>query len=278
MMRKSLLLAGIITLVGCGPKFSKSTFITESEDSYECVLLTPKNSQGYFVYLTDSNDFVTYPTALMKEMLRRDYTVVIPQRWGDNARSRGTLDTYENRMQGVSYALTEILGDSVFNTIFLAEGFYTPIAIRLAKDYRPDELWMIEPMGQSLGLTALNQHRRDADSAAFFTFWELDSLEEMYPFTNHLDGRLVAESAHRFFGRHYSRFIQGYWNLEDPMGYYSQLDDVKTKVVFHSDYVFHTPENRALFDPEKTMSIPLPQEMDTVNYSVQMLEMLFLED
>lgn len=265
-------------IVGCAPKFTESTFVTDNGDSYECIILTPKESEGYFIYMSDSNDFISYPTPLMVEMLKRDYTVVIPERWGDNARSRGKLDSYDNRLQGVSYAITEILGDSVFNTIFFAEGFYTPIATLLARDYHPDELWMIEPMGLSLSQTVLYQHLKNADTSAFYQYWELNSLEDMTPFTRLQDDEDPELIVHEFFGPHYSRFIQSYWTLENTISLISQTEGVDTKVIFHKDYLFHTPENEALWELEKTMSIPVPEEMDTVNYSVLNLEKLFLEE
>lgn len=272
-----LLLASLIfSLSSCKTRFSETTFVTENEDSYECLLLTPKESKGYFIYLSDSNEVISYPTPLMDRMLRDQYTIVIPKRWGNNARSLRKLDSYEHRLQGVSYALTEILGDSTGETIFFAEGFYTPIAMRLAKNFRPQQLWMIEPRLEPLSLTVFHQYQLYESASPILSVWEMDSVSELSRLTQIINNEPGFPP--EFYGPHYSTFIQSYWEDLNSLSWVHTLDSTEVKVIFQKNYPFYSEDNKHLWESQIKMSIPLPEEMDTSNYSVTLLEEVFISN
>lgn len=265
----------LISLFGCGPKYSETLYYEEDEKGYECIIYTPKEPIGYLLYLTDSNEVLSGPNPFMMEMLDRHYSVIVPQKWGDNGRSLKVLDSFDNRFLGVSYPVSDILADTTKQFIILAEGFYTPIALKMSTGFKPDELWMIEPFGQELYKSTTEIILASVDDNSVQDIWNLESLDEVTAMNDLMTSRI--QQPERFFGPHYSTFLRSYWMLGDGMQQFSQLDSTNVRLIFHSDYPFHSPFNLEIWN-ERIVPETIPEELDTANYQLRKLEMLFLED
>ncbi|KAB2810141.1 hypothetical protein [Phaeocystidibacter luteus] len=271
----------ILLFAACGVKYTESTFLSEEEQmGYECVILTPKKPVGTFLYLSDSSEFQSYPTALQKEMIKDGYRVVIPTRWGNNGRSRAKFDTYNNRLNGVTNSLTQIASeiDTLGNLIVFADGFYAPIAIRTARDYRASQLWMVEPLSNPLYSIVISQVNSSADTSSISELWGLSSDVEFQELSASMD--LDNRVPERFFGPHYSAFIRSYWTLDVVnTAMYNVDSSTRIMTAFHSDYTFHSSENETYWvENEKAEVLQLPLEVDTVPYRLSVVESVFLEN
>lgn len=246
---------------------------------YECIILTPKKPIGTFLYLSDSSEFQSYPTPLQTQMIRDGYRVVIPKRWGENGRSRAKFDSYNNRLNGVTNSLTQLAEeiDTIGELIIFAEGFYTPIAVRAARDYNATELWMIEPLSEKLISVVVSQVNLSADTSKISQIWEIDSDAKFQELSRIMDSR--GDVPEKFFGPHYSAFIRSYWNLDVVNDVMFNIDNTQIKTAFHTDYTFHSRTNQAYWlEQKKAEVLQLPLEIDTIPYRLSNVEKVFLED
>lgn len=270
------LLFSILILTACSPKYQTSTFLNESEMGYECVVYSPKEPRGTFVYLSDSAYLLNAPTPLMLKMLKRDYTVIVPKRWGGNGRAIQTTDSYKNRVRGVSYSVSELLTDHSQSTIVFAEGYYTPVALRIAKSFQTDELWLVEPMSTSLMNTIVHMSISNEDTLGFRKLWNIESEEEYVPLKALMDDEESGNE--KFIGPYYSRFLRSYWYLDGMQEQYQQLDSTRVKAVYHSQYPLHNSYNVNNWDKLKMPKLTVPASIDTVPYSLQRIERVFIKD
>lgn len=279
-LKASALLLLVLTLTSCGVKYTTSEFLAEEEIGYECVIYTPESHApiGEFLYLSDSNEVFTEPSPLMLSYLKKDYRVIVPIRWGATGRSKSVLDSYEARMRGASYSLNQFQAsiDTVLPVSILGEGFYGPIALRMARDNHSPELILVEPLSQSLEMTLMYQYMEGKDTAeqSLIKLWGLsnDSLRQtLYDVIKHRSSDPEA-----VFNTHYSAFLRSYWLKVDSRELLNQQNDSIIDVILHPEYPLETTENQQFWENSNVHILKWPENKPRPSYSIAYWETLLL--
>lgn len=264
-----------LLLLGCGPSYQTTAWWEEDEFGYEAKLYQPKEATGIFVYLTDSNELITEPTPLMLQMLSKGFVVMVPKRWGDNGRSQQTLDSYENRLKGTSNSLTKIYDDSVHTSLVLfASDFYTPVATQLLFNFRGDELWLVQPLLQTISAVYLDQYINQSDSLRLSKLWKLNTVEYQQVFIKDMSERDVMQNT--FYGPHYTGFIRSYWDLSNQESILARLD---SSTIYYTQPYMH-PLRSSLdttYRDHPAFKLLKIKEEDSTQYQLIPNEAVFIE-
>ncbi|GGH69372.1 hypothetical protein [Phaeocystidibacter marisrubri] len=272
------------SLVSCGVSYSTSTFINDNDEiGYETTLYTPESDSIYgdFIYLSDSTDKLEEPTPLMLSYLSKNFRVIVPHRWGAPGRSRMTLDNYDNRLRGVSYSLSQIRTqrDTVLPLHILGEGFYSSIAIRLAKDYRTDDLMLVQPMYYPLQQIMIQQVIEEQDTTGYSLnqLWGLSNDSLRNHFVNIIEVRGTTDES--MYNVHYTKFIRSYWSDAHIRESISRLSDTIIPTVFHNEYPLYSIQNQKSWEANSNIHLlKWPEKKPWPSYGIHYWETLFLSE
>lgn len=273
-LRPLLFLISSVLITACGPSYETIEWWEEDEFGYEAILYEPDEVTGLFVYMTDSNESLSGPTALMLEMLDKGYKVVVPQRWGDSGRSIRTLDSYTNRLRGTSYSISKLYVDTVHTSLILfASDFYTPMAARVMLDFRADQLWLVQPLMSDLSNSYLDQIITKTDTHRLSALWEIDSAAEWSYMASTVENGVA--QGEDFFGPHYSGFLRGYWKNTDLNYLFTRLDSAKVVTVFPYAHPLRNGRELEMWKKTKMPTIT-PALEDSSKYHLRDYEQLFI--
>lgn len=272
-----------LTIVSCGVSYDTSTFLADSEIGYESVVYTPTSDSIYgdFIYLSDSVEDLEEPTDLMLSYLSKKYRVIVPHRWGMAGRSRMTLDNYDNRLRGVSYSVSQIRTqkDTTLPIHILGEGFYSSIAIRLAKDYRTENLYLVQPIGYPLHQIMIQQalEQQDTTGYSLSQLWSLDNDSIRNHFVNIIEHR--GTNTERIYNVHYTNFIRSFWSDAHIRESLNRLSDTSITTVFHNEYPLYSIQNQKSWESNSDINIlKWPEKKPRPSYSIRYWETLFLSE
>lgn len=271
----------VTLFTACRTSYTTTHFIAESEIGYETTIFSPlKDSiQGDFIYLSDSNERITSPTPLMKSYLNKNFRVILPERWGMPGKSMVSLDSYENRLRGVTYSLSQYRSDkdTLLPLHVLGEGFYSPIALQTAKDYRSPVVYLIQPIGIPLETILVEQYLNKQDTLQYSLPALLglinDSLKTHFI---HVIEKKNGESEEIFIN-HGSAFLRSYWKTEHVSELVERQTDTLISVIMHPFYPIQSKSNVEYWN-RNGYKVKWPDLEIQPHYSIQYWEELILKE
>lgn len=278
-MRYLTLLSFLFLISSCSVRYTETEFSTDVEFGYNVTVLTPSADViGDCIYLSDSNTTLEVPTEWMKEKLRTGYRVLIPTPWGNPGRSRATLDNFSNRLRGVSYSLEKLRvnSDSTHLLEVFAEGFYTPIGLRIARDFKANNLILVQPIATNLHQELVWQFQENRDTAthSLVSLWNIREDSTRTLFTSIVNSNNLA--ADQFFGVHWTNFIRSYWTELYVVNNYEALqEECSITVLISPSHPFYSQANAQAWKNRKAFILPWNEKLKA--YSISNVESILLK-
>lgn len=227
-------------LIGCGVSYTTSQISGESNIGYPATVLHPEGeSNNFVIYLSDSTDHLNLPSPILEEYLTQGYTIIIPDKWGDNGRARAVLDNFDHRLQGVAHTLETqyYASENPGELIIVAEGLYTPIAIRVAQNFRAKQVLLLNPLAFGLERYFVEQRLENVEGTP--------PIYKQFNIQNDSILRILygdmrsSKPQNRIYGPAHSNLLHSYWSLPDPLRWMNMTEDTKWYVVLSDSHPYY---------------------------------------